>query len=84
MSGSAVRDEHGKEVKMRSTISYPAKLRENAKAQKRFLVTVSVNGKFAGDDSIAVQRLADVDMARQVAELATRILNLKLPSTERK
>lgn len=60
---------------MKSTISYPADLRNKAKAGKRFLVTVSVNGEFAGDDSVTVQRAADLKLAREIADLAVRILN---------
>jgi|GEM_PF-6285022 len=65
-------------MSIRPLVSYSKSLREKAKQDKRYMVTVSVNGSLAKGDSITVQRLADFKMAKEVAGLAGRILPIKL------
>jgi hypothetical protein len=60
---------------MQSNVSYSRDLRERAKRGQKFLVTISVSGRFAKDQSIEVQRVAELPIARRVANLAIEILN---------
>jgi len=59
---------------MKKMVHYDKALRERAKQQKKFLVTISVDGKEIGDDSCTVQRCADLKMARRVTGLALELL----------
>jgi hypothetical protein len=58
-----------------SNVRYEKPMRERAKREKKFLVTVAVDGRQAGDDSCTVQRVADLQLARRIANLALELLN---------
>lgn len=70
-------------MSLRPLVSYPKDLREKAKQDKRYMVTVSVNGSLVKGGGITVQRLADFKMAKEVAGLAGRILPVKLRPARR-
>jgi len=55
-------------------VRYEKQLRERAKRQKFFLVTVNVDGKEIGDGSCTVQRVADLKLARRICKLAISLM----------
>ncbi len=57
-----------------SIVRYEKEMRERAKREKKFLVTVSVDGKHLKDDSCRVQFLADIPRAREIAAYALGLL----------
>ena len=56
-------------------VRYEKSMRERAKAQKKSLVTVAVDGREAGDDSCTVQLIANTKLAQRIAKLALELLN---------
>jgi len=58
-----------------SNVRYEQQLRNRAKREKLFLVTVNVDGKAIGDDCCTVQRVADLKLAQQVCHFALQLLN---------
>jgi hypothetical protein len=59
---------------MTRAVHYETAMRERAKREKKFLVTINVDGREAGDDSCTVQRLADLDTAQHLTKLAVELL----------
>ena len=60
--------------RLSNSVRYEKQLRERAKHQKLFLVTVSVDGKPIGDGSCTVQRTADLQLARRICKLAISLM----------
>jgi hypothetical protein len=58
-----------------SNVRYEKKMRDRAKREKKFLVTVAVDGREVRDDSCTVQVLADLKLAKRMANLAVELLN---------
>jgi hypothetical protein len=73
---------------MSHLVRYEKPMRERAKAERKFLVTVAIDGRPAGDDSCTVQCLADLPTAKRIAAIAVQLLNKTgkhaEPSAERK
>lgn len=63
---------------MKSVVSYRKDMITRAKTEKKWMVTVSVNGKHLGDDSCSVQALVDLRMARRLTKLALFLLRGRL------
>jgi len=59
---------------MSKSVRYSQDLRDRAKREKRFLITVSVDGRELGDGSCTIQRIADLKMARRVVKYAIALM----------
>ena len=57
-----------------SNVRYEKATREQAKLRKKWLITVSVDGKHLGDDSCIVQLLGDLPTAQRIAQVALDLL----------
>ena len=55
-------------------VSYEKQMRAKAVNEKKWMVTISVDGKHLGDDSCCVQTLVDMPKAKELAELAIGLL----------
>jgi len=58
-----------------SNVRYEKVHREKAVREKKFLVTIAVNGRHIGDDSMLVQGVADLEFAKLVTKLGLEFLN---------
>ena len=59
-------------------VRYEKAQREKAKREKKYLVTIDVNGHGIAGDSATVQRIADEAMAKRVAQLAIKLMRGEL------
>ena len=62
---------------MSHQVRYDKTLRERAKTERKFLVTVAVDGRQIGDDSCTVQMLADLKLAQRIGKLVLDLLKTK-------
>lgn len=53
---------------MSQNVRYEKQHREKAKREKKWLVTVEVNGKHLRDDSMCVQGCVDLEFAKRVRD----------------
>jgi hypothetical protein len=66
---------HRRESQMSSSrVRYKKKMRDRAILDRKFLVTVSVNGKHLRDDSCTVQALVDLAEAKRLTKVAVALL----------
>jgi hypothetical protein len=59
---------------MTTMVHYKKEMLDRAKSEKKFLVTVSVNGRHIKDDSCTVQAVVGVDEAKRLTEIAIGLL----------
>jgi hypothetical protein len=55
-------------------VRYEKDQRERAIREKKFLVTIAVNGKHIGDDSMCIQGLADLEFAKRLSNIGLEFL----------
>lgn len=60
-----------------SNVRYEKDQREKAKLRKKYLITVSVDGRHLGDQSCTVQALGDLPTAQRIAKVAVELLKSK-------
>ena len=58
-------------------VRYEKAMRQRAIDEKKFLVTIDVNGRPIKDDSCCIQRVADVSMAKEIYNFALKICGAK-------
>lgn len=61
---------------MSQMVRYEKKMRDRAKTRKRWLATISVDGKHLKDDSCTVQGLVDLAMAKRLTKMAMELLKV--------
>jgi hypothetical protein len=54
-------------------VHYEKAMRERAAREKKFLVTISIEGKHLKDDSCTVQALADLPKAKELTKIALEL-----------
>lgn len=62
----------------KSAISYSKELRALAKRKKQYMITISVNGSEITKGRLAIQRLANEQLADKVSKFAYDILRVRL------
>ena len=55
-------------------VRYEKKMRDRAIAEKKWLVTVSLDGRHLKDDSCCVQALVELKKAKELARIAVGLL----------
>lgn len=62
---------------MSKNVRYEKAMRDRAKSEGKFLVTIDVNGKLRRDDSVTVQMGVDVDTAKTLFGVAMKLFTNK-------
>ena len=60
---------------MSKNVRYEKAMRERAKVEKKWLVTLEVNGRHLKDDSVCIQRSVNLAKAKELSQLALELLN---------
>ena len=58
-------------------VRYQQNMRDRAKTERRWLVTIAVDGKHLGDDSCCVQALVDLETAKRISAISVDLLTSK-------
>ena len=58
----------------RKNVHYEAPMRERAARERKWLFTISVDGKHLKDDSMTVQGLADLRMAKRLTRVGLAVM----------